>query len=732
MLRKLKLNIRQRVLLLIFGCCMFTFLAMGVVAVHTFQNIRGVVDEQENVLGERLTSSLGNFSEDSIQKRLAENADLRALYIDRELAVVKEDVEILSNSISRILTSPEKYDPRTIANTQNQADIVSGVPYVRYSPALVEQGVSAKLAREIEIAANFKDVLLTMGKTYENYRTGLYAGSRNGYLIRLDFFPNGDAENSFQSEIDDENYDHRQRPWYKLGEQATQPVFTEPYNGTDGLVDVACVMPYRDSEGFAGVVGITYSVEEIYRQVADGTIGTTGFNFVVNGNGQVVLSTHTEGILAAGRRIDLRQSDSATFAEAVRQMTNGDRAVVLVTVDGKEYYLAFTPMQNVGWSFGMLLGKDEVMEPAKKIGKETSEEIGNFQTVIQEIFADSAVKSGLFMLALLILFFVVSRMAAQRITQPISELTRGVQEISGGNLDKKVQVQTGDELENLADCFNNMTNELSRYIENLSVKTAAEERTKTELTVAARIQEGMLPRTFPARAEFDLFASMTPAKAVGGDFYDFYLLDENHLVITIADVSDKGIPAALFMAMTKTLLKNNIIAGAKSDDLPNVMSATNDAICKDNEAGMFVTIFLAIINLSTGEMIYVNAGHNPPFIRRGGRFEALPKAQSPIFGVIDGLQFPAQKIRLTAGDALFLYTDGITEARNEQRKLFSEERLRRVLNGESVIDFARARDILSAVNTAVNDYVGEAQQSDDMTMLGLVYRNGTIDEEERT
>ena len=137
MLRNLKLNIRQRVLLLIFGCCMFTFLAMVVVAVHTFQNIREVVGEQETVLEQRLTSSLAAFSEDSIEKRLAENADLRALYIDRELAVVKEDVEFLSNSISRILTSPEKYEPRSIANLQSQADIVSGVPYLRYSPALL-------------------------------------------------------------------------------------------------------------------------------------------------------------------------------------------------------------------------------------------------------------------------------------------------------------------------------------------------------------------------------------------------------------------------------------------------------------------------------------------------------------------------------------------------------------------------------------------------------------------
>ena len=304
--------------------------------------------------------------------------------------------------------------------------------------------------------------------------------------------------------------------------------------------------------------------------------------------------------------------------------------------------------------------------------------------------------------------------------EPIHTLIDGVQEVAGGNLDKKINLTTGDELELLADNFNNMTGKLTVLMNNLAVKTAADKRTKTELAVATKIQDGMLPKNFPVRNEFNLHASMTPVKAVGGDFYDFYFLDKDHLVITIADVSDKGVPAALFMVMAKTLLKDNMLTNGKPENLSDVMRDTNNELCANNEADMFVTLFTAIVELSTGEMTFANAGHNPPFVRRDKKFSSLGLAQSPIFGTLPGLKFPSKKIQLHDGDAIFMYTDGVTEAMNDKRELFGEERLQRVL--DKLSDEEAAEKILSDVNAAVKSFVGDAQQSDDITMLAFVLR----------
>ena len=725
-LKNLKLNIQQHVLIQIFGCCLLIFFVMALISVSTFLDIQEAVWEQGDVLDERLSKNLSTLAENNTEERLAENADLRALYIDNELSKVKEDVEFLAKSMSKILQTPELYNPRTIIDTQERTDIFSGEPYVKYSPAVLEAGISAALEREVGIASNFANVLEVMSKDYKGYNTSLYAASRNGYLIRIDLVSAGNGESIFYSEERRKNfqtYEPRNRPWYKIGEQATKPVFCELFKGSDGLIDIACVMAYYDSEGFAGVAGITYSVEEIYRQVADGTIGKTGFNFVLDDNGKVVLSTHTEGILKAGKDIDLRQSDSPDFAKAARRMVAGERDVLLVTVDGKEYYLAFTPMQNVGWSFGMLVEKDEVMEQTRAITEEISEKTNQFQNVLDQIFTDSAEEVAFFTIILIVLAFSVSKIAARRITQPISDLTQGVQEISAGKLDKKVYVQTGDELENLADCFNTMTDELKSYMKKIEREAEEKERTRTEMDVARKIQESMLPRKFPAfpeRTDFDIYASMEAAKAVGGDFYDFYLVDENHLVFTIAYVSSKGVPAALFMVVAKTVLKNFALSLTDEKDLAKIVACTNDKLATDNDEMMFVTAFVGMLNLQTGKLAYVNAGHNSPLLYRKSesRFEYLPSSDNLVLGIMEDVSFSCEEIFLASDDTLFLYTDGVTEALSETDELYGEMRLLDCLNRTSAKNL---RDLFSDVRTSLAAHVGQCEQSDDITMLAITW-----------
>ena len=335
--------------------------------------------------------------------------------------------------------------------------------------------------------------------------------------------------------------------------------------------------------------------------------------------------------------------------------------------------------------------------------------------------------AGGVLLLLLLLVFVLwlSAKASDHFVRPILSLTEGVNEIAEGNLDKKLDVKTGDEIERLADSVNAMTVDLKAYMENLSRATADKERIATELSVARKIQAGMLPRVAPdfsGQTAFDLDAVMTPAKEVGGDFYDFYMLDENRLAVTVADVSGKGVPAALFMVVAKNVLQNLAMAAKTHGDFAEVVTRANDRLCEGNDQMMFVTVFFGVLDLRTGEFSYVNAGHNPPLLlRRGGEVSYLlpeGKPDKPL-GLMEGLPYRQKALTLAPGEMVFLYTDGVTEAANEAAELYGEERLQADFAG--VESDAPVREILAAVGAAVKAHAGNAEQADDITMLGLRY-----------
>ena len=321
---------------------------------------------------------------------------------------------------------------------------------------------------------------------------------------------------------------------------------------------------------------------------------------------------------------------------------------------------------------------------------------------------------------LVLMLLIAGQYLNAKLLNPLGALTQGVKEIAAGNLDKKLDIHTGDELQTLAENFNDMTEELKTQTADLAVVTAERERIATELDVATRIQMSMLPKNFSVDERVDLFATMTPAKEVGGDLFDFRKLDENHLFITIADVSGKGVPAALFMVAAITNLRNAVAALQRPDDLKSAIENTNDSLCANNDGGLFVTAFSGVLDLSTGIFRYVNAGHNPPLIRRRGKdFEELPMELNFVLGGWDDWQYVQQEIRLEAGDMIFLYTDGVTEAADSTGKLYSLERLQQFLNTRA--ETASSEEILSEVYESLEKFSADAEQSDDITMLAVKF-----------
>ena len=276
-----------------------------------------------------------------------------------------------------------------------------------------------------------------------------------------------------------------------------------------------------------------------------------------------------------------------------------------------------------------------------------------------------------------------------------------------------------DELGSLSERFADMIGSLDVYMKDLQKVTAEKERIGAELSVATQIQADMLPRIFPAfpeRHEFDLFATMTPAKEVGGDFYDFFMIDDDHLGVVMADVSGKGVPAALFMVIAKTLIKNRAQMGASPSE---VLAYANDQLCEGNDADLFVTVWMAIIEISTGRGVAVNAGHEHPVIRRrGGDYELVVYRHSPAVATMEGMRFRQHEFQINPGDSLFVYTDGVPEATNAQDEMFGTERM---LDAINEVKDRSPEERLRHVKEAIDAFVGDAPQFDDITMLCMDY-----------
>jgi len=252
------------------------------------------------------------------------------------------------------------------------------------------------------------------------------------------------------------------------------------------------------------------------------------------------------------------------------------------------------------------------------------------------------------------------------------------------------------------------------YIKRLTETLIERERIRNELAIAQSIQSSVLPHVFPERKEFDIYAFMRPAKEVGGDFYDFFFIGENTLAVVMADVSGKGVPAALFMVIAKALIKNNACGGKSPAE---VFETVNKALCENNDANMFVTAFMGYVDLRSGRFVYVNAGHNPPLIRRGvGNYEFFQTKCSFVLAGFEGIPYKEEDTILRPGDRLYLYTDGVTEAMNKDGALYSDPRLLEAVNQYK---HHSPRELLASVKNDVDAFVGDVEQADDMTMLSL-------------
>ena len=404
--------------------------------------------------------------------------------------------------------------------------------------------------------------------------------------------------------------------------------------------------------------------------------------------------------------------------------THGVSGPTKETEHPEEGIPAFITNDTYGWlCTSMEPVRDSDGNPVALVGVDVSmddimEDRANYLRSVLAIMSISVI-----LLIVVILFVIV-----KALINPINMLSKAARsfiqdrdsEKNDDSAISKLNIRTGDEVETLCDSVKQMERDINSYIANLTAVTAEKERIGAELNVATQIQADMLPRIFPAfpeRKEFDLYASMNPAKEVGGDFYDFFLVDDDHIALVMADVSGKGVPAALFMVIAKTLIKNRAQLGeSPSEILKNV----NDQLCEGNEAELFVTVWLAIIEISTGKGVAANAGHEHPALRRAdGKYELITYRHSPAVASMEGMRFREHTFELHPGDRLFVYTDGVPEAMNANDELFGTDRMLDALNRDPD---ASPEELLHTVRNDIDAFVGDAPQFDDITMMSFYYK----------
>lgn len=326
-------------------------------------------------------------------------------------------------------------------------------------------------------------------------------------------------------------------------------------------------------------------------------------------------------------------------------------------------------------------------------------------------------------LAAVCLFLLVYSMFLYReVLLPILAITDEAKRFADSNTpsDKLSVINKNDEIGVLAKAVGKMETDIVEYVENLTLVTAEKERIGAELSIATQIQANMLPGIFPAfpdKPEFDIYATMNPAKEVGGDFYDFFMVDDRHLAVVMADVSGKGVPAALFMVIGKTLIKDHTQPGR---DLGEVFTKVNNLLCESNSEGLFITAFEGVLDLVSGEFTFVNAGHEIPFICKKDESYKPHKIRAGfVLAGMEGIRYKCGTMQLSPGDRLFQYTDGVTEAMDKDGRLYGMERLGEVLAQNAAL---APMDLLGKVKEDIDAFVGNAPQFDDITMLCLEYR----------
>lgn len=638
----------------------------------------------------------------SVERFVTEKAD----GIDNQIEGFVRSVRQLAAYTGYLYEHPQAFIPQKILSPRQmvEAGMEMTGNTLHWMPEEMSMWDDPAVLAEASLMGNLEPMFQAVMSGTPEF-SSLYIATESGVNIGYD-----DAA-AAKASVD--SFDATGLEWYRSVRETGELFVSETYSDSFGRgLCVTVSTPITQNGAFVGVLGVDLLIENINKNVLNTEFGAGTYAMLAAADGELI---SMQGLTDA--QTTLASVLGSEGENAQKAMLENSEGHIQTAIDGDDVYVVYAPVETIGWKLAVIMPVGNIVEPAVRSNAAIT-------AIIEDSVVDMSryVRNVNLLLIALYLFIgialiLVVRRICDRISKPIIHLTGQVEEIGEGNLNYVSDIQTGDEVELLSKGFESMTLSLKDYIGNLTAVTAEKERIGAELSVATQIQASMLPCIFPPypeRSEFSIYATMNPAKEVGGDFYDFFLIDEDHLAVVIADVSGKGVPAALFMVIAKTLIKNHAQAGMTPAE---VFTNANGQLCENNEAGMFVTGWMGVLTISTGDFVFVNAGHNPPLVKRAnGAYEYLKLRPGFVLAGMEGIRYRQSEMKLEPGDALFLYTDGVTEATDAKNELYGEDRLLTALNAH---EGDTPETLLPDIKADIDAFVKEAPQFDDITMLSL-------------
>jgi len=521
--------------------------------------------------------------------------------------------------------------------------------------------------------------------------------------------------------VGDAKHDYLKAEWFKQAMAAEKGYWADPFiDGVDKETPlVPYVVPVRNKQGqTVAILGADLSLYGLSKDmdvVRQGKSNNRGADEILDISFDCFIIDSVGTYIMHGDSARVGRENYFTYAEATpetlddyvgKQMISGfegsffeDRNDSTLMIEGKQVHAYYMPLENTCWSIGLLVP-------------------GIIIDIIGYVVGAVLI---FFIIIGLLIVLIVGRVSIKRAAKPLKQLATSAGEVAKGRFDTPLpQLKSRDEIHLLRDSFDEMQHSLTRYVEELKSATAQKSALENELRIAHDIQMSMLPKTFPPfpdRSDIDIYGTLTPAKGVGGDLFDFHIRDEK-LFFCIGDVSGKGIPAALVMAVTRSLFRNISSYATRPND---IVYALNNALADGNDTNMFVTIFLGVLDLPTGRLLYCNAGHNSPLLV-GRKVGELPCDSNLPVGITPNYTFVMQEADIDPQTTIFLFTDGLNEAENNTHAQFGDERIREVAGRVLAKGEQQPLNLIYEMSEAVHRFVNGAEQSDDLTMLAVQYK----------
>jgi len=694
-------------LALTLGTLLLVDIGLFAVIADLKENIQQVYDNLKTDAEQTIEEGLYSLDSDS----LGVIADMQTAVTDSRLQIVADAVEQSAEFAERLYASPSNFSSSAYSPVH-----LSEAPETLSARYMFSDGVEETddLNRELALISNMEEIFAPIMRYNSRFLDNLYVGTASGIFYQYT------TNNVFR-----ENYVVTQRHWYINSTSSPDEImWKETEIDSYGRPCITASMAVKDPDGnIVAVVAADVNFEQMMSNVIGSGLGETGTTFILGKTRDLV--AYSSLMEDADEDKNLHNAFAEHFKDPedvlkkIEACAFASADAFIVEFDGREIYMTVREILCTGWLLCTAINAQEITQPIAEVKAQSDETFAAAQAKMTEKFKDMALGTAFSVAVLALAAAVIAYFISRTISNPIIRLTDTVKNIGDGDFDKKSDIDTPDEIGDLARGFNKMQDDLKLYTEDLKTVTAEKERISAELNVATKIQEDMLPRIFPPfphKSEIDLFASMTPAKEVGGDFYDFFLTDDDHLALVIADVSGKGVPAALFMVISKTLIKNRAMQGGTP---AQILADVNNQLCEGNDADMFVTCWLGICELSTGRITAASAGHEFPAVCGPDRkFELLKDKHGFVLAGMEGARYRDYEIQLERGGSIFVYTDGVPEATDADSKMFGSERMLEALNKRAD---KKPEVYIDEVGNAVRGFTGQAPQFDDITMVGMTW-----------